>query len=274
MGINFVSSKELIVLKMGGSVITNKYEHFSARNEAIEKIAQGISKIKQPLVLIHGAGSYGHPLAKKYEIHKGYFSSSQLDGLVEIRIKMQKLGEILTQIFRKYGMKIIPIISSSCMIAENKRLLRVEIEPFRIFLKIGLIPMCNGDVVADRKLGFSIISGDQMATYLARELGAKKVIFGCDVDGIFTSDPKQNEEAELIPIIKFKDLRKILKEYVSETKAPDVTGGMLGKLNEINNLMKSGIEVIIMNLNRPEDLIKVMSGKDVKCTRLIPSSKL
>ena len=47
----------------------------------------------------------------------------------------------------------------------------------------------------------------------------------------------------------------------------------VNEFNEINNLMKSGIEVIIMNFNRPEDLIKVMSGKDVKCTRLIPSSK-
>ena len=273
MGINFVSSEELIVLKIGGSIITNKYENFSARNEVIEKIAQGVSNIKQPLILVHGAGSYGHPLAKKYEIHKGYFSNSQLDGLIEIRIKMQKLGEIITQIFKKHGIKIMPIISSSCMIAENKRLLKVEIEPIKIFLKIGLIPMCSGDVVADRKLGFSIISGDQMTTYLARELNAKRVIFGCDVDGIFTSDPKQNKEAELIPIIKFKDLSKILKKYVSETKAPDVTGGMLGKLNEIKILMSSGIEVIIMNLNRPEDIIKVTSGKDVKCTRFIPSLK-
>lgn len=270
METNFVSSKELIILKMGGSVITNKYKDFSARYHIIEKIAQEISKIKQPLVLIHGAGSYGHPLAKKFEIHKGYFSSSQLEGLVEIRIKMQELGEIITRIFRKEGMNVIPIISSSCMIGENKRLLRVEIEPFRIFLKIGLIPMCSGDVVADKKLGFSIISGDQMATYLGRKLEANRVIFGCDVDGIFTSDPKQNDEAELIPIIKFRDMKKILKKYVSETDAPDVTGGMLGKLSEIKDLLSSGIEVIIMNLNRPNDIIKLMSGKEVRCTRLIP----
>ncbi len=156
------------------------------------------------------------------------------------------------------------------MVAENKRLLRIETEPFRIFLKLGMVPMCSGDVVADKELGFSIVSGDQIATYLAKELNASKVIFGSDVDGIFTSDPKQDKDAELIPIIKSTDVEKILKKFVTETTAKDVTGAMLGKFNEMIELVNCGIETIIMNLNRPEDLTKIIMGEDVRCTRLIP----
>ena len=265
-----MQSKDLIILKLGGSIITNKYEKFSARYDIIEKIAQEISKIRKPLILIHGAGSFGHPLAKKYKIHEGFHSKSQLKGVVEIRIRMQELSKILTKVLKKYGTCTMPIISSSCMIAENKRLVNVEIEPFKIFLRLGLVPMCSGDIVADKKLGFTIISGDQIAAYLGRELKAKKVIFGCDVDGIFKSDPKQNKKAGLIPKIEITELNKILNNYVSETDAPDVTGGMLGKLREVSDLVNSGIEVIIMNLNKPEDLIRVIRGEDIRCTRLVP----
>ena len=266
-------SKELIILKIGGSVITNKYEDFSARHDIIERIGREISKIEQSLILIHGAGSFGHPLAKKYRIHEGYHSKSQLEGIVEIRIRMQELGEIITNVLKKHGVQVIPITSSSCMIAENKRLLKIETEPFKLFLKLGLVPMCSGDVVADRKLGFSIISGDQMATYLAKELKASKVIFGSDVDGIFTSDPKKDKKAELIPIIKSSDMDRILKNFVGEATSKDVTGGMIGKLSESIELVNSGIETIIMNLNRPEDFTKIIMGGDVRCTRLIPENK-
>ena len=186
---------------------------------------------------------------------------------------MQELGEIITKVLRKYRVQVIPITSSSCMVAENKRLMKIETEPFRLFLKLGLVPMCSGDVVADRELGHTIISGDQIAVYLAKELKASKVIFGSDVDGIFTSDPKQNKSAELISIIKSSEIGEILNKFVSETTAQDVTGGMLGKLSEINELVNLVIETIIMNLNRPEDLTRIIKDRDVRCTRLIPEIK-
>lgn len=265
-----MDTDELIILKIGGSVITKKHEKFSARHDIIDRICLEISKIKKSLILIYGAGSFGHPIAKKYEIHKGFYSKSQLNGIVEIRIKMQELEDILTNTLKKYNVAVMPIISSSCMVAESKRLIKVNTETFNLFLRLGMVPMCSGDVVADRKLGFCIVSGDQIVAYLAKELNASKVIFGCDVDGIFTSDPKQNENARLYTRIRSSDLDKILMNSVGGTNAPDVTGGMFGKLRENIEIVNLGTEVTIMNLNRPEDLTKVIGGENVRCTRLIP----
>lgn len=262
--------KELVILKMGGSVITNKQKEFSARSDVINKICFETSKIRKPLILIHGAGSFGHPIAKKFEIHKGFHLKSQLNGILDIRVKMQDLGNIISEALQRYNVAVMPIVSSSCMIADNKRLINVNIEIFRLFLKLGMVPLCSGDVVADKKLGFCIVSGDQIAVYLAKKLNASKVIFGCDVDGIFSSNPKQNEDAELLTKIKLTDIDNILKNSISETDAPDVTGGMLGKLKEGIELVNLGIEVNIMNLNKPENLNKLINNEEVRCTRLIP----
>lgn len=265
-----METKELIILKMGGSVMTNKQKEFSARKDIIDKICFETSKVKKSLILIYGAGSFGHPLAKKFEIHKGFHTKSQLKGILDIRVKMQDLGNIISDSLQRYNVSVMPIVSSSCMIAENKRLIHVGTEVFQLFLKIGMVPMCSGDVVADRKLGFCIVSGDQIAVYLAKKLNANKVIFGCDVDGIFSSNPKQNEDAELLTKIKLADLDNTLKNSISETDAPDVTGGMLGKLKEGIELVNLGIEVNIMNLNKPENLGKLINDEEVRCTRLIP----
>jgi len=265
-----METKELIILKMGGSVITNKQEKFSAHHDVIDKICFEISKIKKSLILIYGAGSFGHPLAKKFEIHKGFHSKSQLKGILDIRVKMQDLGNIISNALQRYNVDVMPIVSSSCMVAQNKRLIHVDIEVFQLFLRLGMVPMCSGDVVADKKLGFCIVSGDQMAVYLAKKLNANKVIFGCDVDGIFSSNPKQNEDAKLLTKIKLADLDNILKNSISETDSPDVTGGMLGKLKEGIKLVNLGIEVNIMNLNKPENLSKLINEEEVRCTQLIP----
>ena len=67
---------DLILMKLGGSVITDKRSQTpKCRRENITRIAEIISKSQNKIIIVHGAGSYAHPLAKKYKIshlHKNY----------------------------------------------------------------------------------------------------------------------------------------------------------------------------------------------------------
>ena len=59
----------MILIKLGGSIITNKENPLSARRKTIDNILKQIRKIKEPKVIVHGGGSYGHYWSVKYGMH-------------------------------------------------------------------------------------------------------------------------------------------------------------------------------------------------------------
>lgn len=259
---------EIIILKLGGSIITEKSGTPSFKDRLFDQIAKELSNLKVNMLLVHGAGSYGHPIAKQYSIHKGYSNSNQLKGVTETKRSMFSLTLKIMDSLIRHNVPVFPFLSSSCMVAKSGRLVDVDLMPFKILLDIGMVPLCSGDVIADEKTGFTIVSGDQIAVHLAKELGADRVIFGCDVDGIFDSDPKINPTAKLIDRLTLDNLRDMT--FRGESLTTDVTGGMSGKIKESLDFVSSGGEVIIMNLNKPQNLTKLLNGDDVQCTRLIP----
>ena len=256
-----------IIIKLGGSVITDKRREFFAKVGMIERISREISKIKSRMILIHGAGSFGHPIAKKYDLHQGYKNKSQLKALSETKSRLIDLDQILIGLLRKHGVPVVPFMPSSFMLARRGRIIRADLRPLKTFLELGIVPLLCGDGVPDVEIGFSIISGDQTAIYLAERMKARLVIFGCDVDGVYSADPKKNPTATLIDVVTPSTFKNLLK-IAGKPELPDVTGGMLGKIRESLRLAKKGIDVVIMNLTSPQDLVKLVDGRKVSCTRL------
>ena len=50
----------MILIKLGGSIITNKEKPLSPRKKTLDGITKSLRKIKEPVIIIHGGGSYGH----------------------------------------------------------------------------------------------------------------------------------------------------------------------------------------------------------------------
>jgi isopentenyl phosphate kinase len=135
-------------------------------------------------------------------------------------------------------------------------------------IKLGLIPCIGGDLVQDVSLGASVVSGDQIAVNLALAFNAHTIIFATDVDGLFTANPKLNHRARLISTL---DIVK-LQEWAGKAgpaNAPDASGGMRGKLNEILPAVRAGIKIVIINLNKPQRLQGAMAGKHVEGTTIL-----
>ena len=257
----------LTIIKLGGSVITDKRRESFAKVDMIERISREVAKIKSSLILIHGAGSFGHPIVKKYSLHLGYKNRRQLEALSETKSRLIDLDKILIGLLRKHGVPVVPFMPSSFMLASRGRIIKADLKPLKTFLELGVVPLLCGDVVPDEVMGFSVISGDQIAIYLAERMNARLVIFGCDVDGVYSADPKKNPTATLMEVVT-PSIFKNLLQTASEPASPDVTGGMLGKIRESLRLVEKGIDVVIMNLTRPQDLVKLLEGRKVSCTRL------
>jgi len=250
------------VLKLGGSVITNKEKTLIPSLPAIERLTKEISRANvSPLVLVHGGGSFGHPLAKRYAIKEGYkHSVSQVLGFCETHQAMVTLNKMLVDALIKHNIPAVGMSPSSCVVTKSGRIHIMFEEPLKKLLQIGFVPVLHGDAVIDSDLGFTILSGDQLTTHLAMHLNATRIIMGIDVDGLFTSDPKVDSSARLVNRITLEELKRML-ERIKESKVTDVTGGMLGKIAELMPAVERGIPSFIVNAAKPKNVYKALKGE-------------
>lgn len=256
--------RKMQILKLGGSVITHKDEYFSPHTENIKRLAKEISTSKGPLIIIHGAGSFGHPVAKKYNISDGLKTPKQLLGFSETHQSMTRLNQIIVDTFLEASVPAFGISASSMLITQGRRIVDVDLNIIKGCLELGLIPVMYGDAVLDTEQGFAILSGDQLIVRLAIDLEAERIIFGSDVDGIFTANPKLDPEAKLIQSVSLSHMTA----EVSGATNTDVTGGMLGKLKEAKEAVKAGAEVVFLNANTENRVKSALLGEKVMGTIL------
>ena len=252
-----------MVLKLGGSVITVKERPFTSNKEAIMRLAEEIKRSDvENLIVIHGGGSFGHPLAKQYRLREGYKDSSQIMGFSKTHQAMVTLNKMVVDALLDQNVSAVSLQPSSCIITKSGRIHIMEKRPMVRLLKMGFVPVLYGDVVFDLDLGFSILSGDQLVTTLAELFGSNSVVVGVDVDGLYTADPKDDASAELIQSITLKELEG-LKDNIGETKVTDVTGGMLGKIRELIPAVEQGTTVTIVNAAKQGNIQKALKGESV-----------
>lgn len=252
------------ILKLGGSVITHKEKERSANWQTIKRLAREIS-MAQPshLVVIHGGGSFGHPLAKRYSIMDGYKNDpSQVLGYSETRQAMVALNKLVVDALIRHNIPSVTVSPSSCTVTKSGRIHAMMMEPVTKLLQIGSMPILYGDAVLDLDVGFTILSGDQLAAYLATRLHASKIILGIDEDGLHTKDPKKESSAPLITRITVEELKK-MQRHIEKPKAIDVTGGMFGKIVELIPVVEAGISALIVNAAKPKRVYRALKGESV-----------
>jgi len=252
-----------IVLKLGGSVITDKEKPLTPDLQAIERLAAEISRAKvSSLILVHGGGSFGHPVAEHYDIPGGYVDPSQILGFSQTHLAMTLLNSWVMEALISYNIPAVDVHPSSCVVTKAGRIVNMELKPLKKMLKMGFVPVLYGDAVLDSEKGFDILSGDQLVASLAIKLGASRIIMGADVDGLYTSDPKKDSSAHLIDHVTLEEL-KSLKHKIEGSKATDVTGGMLGKMLEVTFAIERDIETVIVNATESGRVYKALKGEKV-----------
>ena len=260
----------MIILKIGGSILTNKDSIESEVDaKSLKRIASEIKSSldnsSKELIIVHGAGSFGHPPAKKYKIGEAFDKSEYPEkriGFCEIQNAVKKLNMLICEAFIEEGLPVVAIPASSFMTASNKRIVEGNLDNFRKYLNKGFIPVIYGDVVLDDELEFCVISGDQLIQYLAKNLNPDMVVLGTDVDGVYNKNPKTHDDA--IFFDRFSSLKDL--DTLEGTTNVDVTGGMVGKIKELLYLADLGIESKIINAEVEDNIFKVLENEDVKGT--------
>ncbi|MEM3725251.1 MAG: isopentenyl phosphate kinase [Candidatus Bathyarchaeia archaeon] len=254
------------ILKIGGSVITDKNEEMKARTEVMNRIAIEIKKANvQNLIIVHGGGSFGHPVAQKYAIKDGFKESAQRIGFAETHHIMTVLNGLFMDALVWQGIPAVSITPSSCMLTEGGRIKCFEDAPLRMLLDMGFLPVLYGDAVLDTKLGFTILSGDQQISTIATRLNAERIIIGVDVDGLYDDDPKVRKDTKMFSHLTLEELKR-LQNKIGKSTACDVTGGMFGKIAELMPAIENGIPVSIVNASKPNYIYKALKKEEVEGT--------
>ncbi len=157
----------MIILKLGGSLITDKTKKFSIRNKVIKRLANEIKAgTKDDLIIIHGGGSFGHPIADEYSLNTGFKSKDQLKGVALTRKAMDELNFHIINALVTEDIPAVAVQPSSNTTCKNGRIKEMNISIIKKYIGLGMVPVLYGDIVLDTKIGFSILSGDQIISYL------------------------------------------------------------------------------------------------------------
>ncbi len=266
----------IYLVKLGGSLITNKSKPYTARVDVIRRLAyevkEALSERKVKLIIGHGGGSFPHTSASKYQTHKGFIDSSSRYGMAVVHYDAIRLNEIVVGEFIKAGLPVFPIQPSSIVLAEDSEIKEMHMNPILELLDRDMIPILYGDVCVDLKIGCSIISTEKILGYIALKLkelcGLKPYIIMCGiVDGVYTKDPVKYRDATFISEISKENINEV-KRYLSNSYGVDVTGGMLHKVLTLYKLAEKGINSIIINCMHPDNLKNALLEGYVKGTRI------
>ena len=239
---------ELALIKLGGSVVTFKEKPLTPNLEAINNITNVIARLKIPIIVVHGGGSFGHYWSVKYDMHT---KPDDYDpyGISIVHESMIHLNQIIVNSMINERINAYALMPST-FISGHRPITR-KINELQNIAQHGIIPVTFGDIIHIKETKYSVLSGDVIMTILAQALHPSKVLFTLNVDGIYKN-------------IKTKEITREIKNRNSSielsTVEADVTGGMRRKVTEAFKIAHSGVDVLMVNGLNPERIINAMSG--------------
>ncbi|MFH0973666.1 MAG: isopentenyl phosphate kinase [Candidatus Micrarchaeota archaeon] len=261
--------KEIVFLKLGGSLITDKTRPFTTRPTVISRLSREIAEARKTkhfeLVIGNGGGSFPHGPAHKFQTHRGFLGPQSVRGFAEVQDAAARLNRIVVNALLAAGVNACSIHPSAGAIARESRIVKWDLTPLKKILELGLVPCVYGDVAIDEKQGMTILPTEEIFAFLAEELKPNRIVIAGEVDGVFAGNPNENPSAPLIPEINKKNYADVKTFLGGSRAADDVTGGMLGKINKLREIaaLSRASEIIVVNGLATGRVRDALLGKNV-----------
>ena len=245
---------ELVFLKLGGSLITEKNIAHTARTKVIDRIADEIKQAlqmdpDQQILIGHGSGSFGHIAARKYGTRDGVKSDVDWLGFAEVWREAKALNQIVMESFIKADLPVIAFPPCAQVLTRSHRIVTWNISQIQSSLEHGLIPVIYGDTVFDEMIGGTILSTEEQFVYLAALLHPSRILLAGIEAGVWRDFPARSQ---LLARITPGNLAQV-RGALGGSAAVDVTGGMLKKVESMIDLVRevTELEVLIFSGVQP-----------------------
>lgn len=232
---------ETMVVKLGGSVVTFKDKPYTVNAGALGRLSRLVSKLYASgarVALVHGGGSFGHTAVSEVSARRGVLDSVDV---AFIQYKMLELALAVSKALIEEGVPAtVHPGHSTC-----RRSGKCVFNQIYMDLENGLVPMTYGDAVYDDR-GYTIISGDDLAFWMASALHAGRIIFVTSVPGVL--DVEGRVIRRVTSIEQVVDLG---------TRGYDVTGGMRRKVEAaLEYSSQHDAEIRVVDLDGFETLLE------------------
>jgi isopentenyl phosphate kinase len=253
--------KQLVLIKLGGSLITDKNKEDTAQVAIIEQCAKEIAEVKRlfpntDMIIGTGVGSFGHIQARNYQRNVVPGSAKMFYGMSTIHNNVRKLNGLVAEQLTSKGLSAFSISPSAMLMAYDGEIASAFLQPIRQLLASGCIPLMHGDAVLDPVRGLIIMSTEKVIQVCLEDLREVYediiVIYCMDVDGVWDADHN------VIPL-----LEKDEKLFIHPSDVKDVTGGIEGKVKSARKAAAFANRVYLISGREKDSLKNVIEGRQI-----------
>lgn len=250
----------ITLVKLGGSLITNKLVERQFHQAVMDRLAAEISSAlgsdhRLQLIIGHGSGSFGHFAASRHRTIEGVHSYQEWQAFAEVAAVAAELNYLVGNSLQKAGIPVWRLQPSASSICDNGELVSLSVDQIRWALDNGLVPLVYGDVSFDTVRGGTIMSTEKLFFYLAKHLAVRRIFLLGEVEGVYDAG------GELIPVINQTNFVEV-ETALGGSAGIDTTGGMETKVRDMLELVRSlpSIEIRIFDGRQPLLLEKALTG--------------
>ena len=253
-----------IVVKVGTSTLAHKTGKLNIRRvEKLVKILADLSNSGREIILV-SSGAMGLGMGKLGLVKKPTDTPSKQ---ALAAVGQCELMYMYDKMFGEYNIVVAQLLLTKYILLDERKA-NVE-NAVNKLLEQGVIPIVNeNDTVAIDELELEMGENDSLAATIAAVARADALVILSDIDGLFDDDPKKNEGARLISVVR--DIDNNIKAVAKGAGSKLGTGGMATKIKAAEIASQAGIDTVIMNGRTPEKLYDLFQGKQIG-TRFVSS---
>ena len=245
-----------IVIKVGTSTLTHSTGKLNIRRvELLCNVMSDLKNAGHELVLV-SSGAIAMGVGKMNLTRKPTDIPSKQ---ALAAIGQCELMYIYDKLFSEYHHTVAQVLLTGSDVEDPQRHLNFQNTMFRL-LEMGALPVINeNDTVATAEI--AVGDNDTLGAIVATNIRADLLVLMSDIEGLYTADPRQDPDAQLIPLVE--EITPDILALAGGSGSELGTGGMVTKLRAAKMCMDAGCDMIITNGTRPNDLYRIAVGEDV-----------
>jgi glutamate 5-kinase len=263
-------SAQRIVIKVGSSVLAGRRGlELGIINRLCDEISMLREQGRQVVIVSSGAIASG---IRKVGLRGMPKTIPQKQAAAAVG--QGSLIQAYEEAFSHYDLKVAQILLTSDDLTNRRRYLNAR-HTLQTLLEWGIIPVVNeNDTVVVDEIKFG--DNDNLSALMAQLIEADLLVALTDMEGLYDSDPRENRNAKIIPIVHRID--KEVVGFAGDRPSGLGTGGMLSKLMAARKVTAAGVPMIIGNGRNRYILKQIFDGEEVgtlflPAERRLPSKK-
>ncbi len=250
-----IMNNKRIVVKVGTSTLTHPSGSFNLRHiESLVKVLSDIKNSGVEIVLVT-SGAIGLGMAKLGLRERPKDTPTKQACAA---VGQCELMNMYDRLFGDYNVTVAQVLLTKYVISDERK--DNVLNALDRIISSGAVPIVNeNDVVAIDELELEVGENDSLAAIVSVLVGADLLIIMSDIEGLYDKNPRDHRDAKLIS--RVESITDEIENYAEGAGTDLGTGGMATKIRAAKIANSHGVDMLIINGSRAENLYDVMDGK-------------